>query len=117
LLPPRLLTELEELRQKYNMEIIEEPSLIDLLLRNFPTSELYNRPRVTVLVRLPRVNPDAGPDMFWTDPDLTLADGSVPLAGNLIEAHLGSNWRRFSWHHGPWKPNGVYSKKLVSVPI
>jgi Prokaryotic E2 family E len=105
LLPSRLAKEVDELKAQHEIELVEEPSLVDLIVREFATSALYNRPSTSVLIRIPRIYPDAGPDMFWTDPALLLADGSIPQAGNLIETYVGRSWRRFSWHHGPWSPN------------
>lgn len=46
-------------------------------------------------------------DMFWTDPDVVLSDGSVPRGGDRLEIYCGRQWRRFSWHrNGIWNPSG-----------
>ena len=45
-------------------------------------------------------------DMFWTEVDVTLSDGSVPANADSIESYIGRRWRRFSWHrNGVWNPN------------
>jgi len=110
LLPPKLEEELAVLREEYNVEVHEDPNSVYLIVHGFPTSQLYNRPTVTLLLQVPRPYPDAGLDMFWTDEDLRLANGSIPQAGDVIENHLGRRWRRFSWHpqfggSGKWDPN------------
>lgn len=46
-------------------------------------------------------------DMFWTDPAVVLASGSVPNAADQIETYGDRQWRRFSWHrNGVWRPHG-----------
>ena|SRR6266581_1288396 len=106
MLPPRLSSEIELLREAHQkIDVVEEGDMINLVIRDFPTSPLFNRPTTTLLVRVPRAYPDAGVDMFWTDVELTLADGSIPSAGDSIEQYSGRSWRRFSWHHGGWNPN------------
>ncbi len=81
-----------------------------LLVRGFHTSDLYQPTSTTILLQVPRPYPDAGLDMFWTEEDLRLNNGSVPQAGDVIETHVGRRWRRFSWHpqfggSGKWDPN------------
>jgi hypothetical protein len=42
--------------------------------------------------------------MFWVEPDVTFANGAVPKNAELIEAAIGRQWRRFSWHLQNWNP-------------
>ncbi len=105
MLPPRLARELEELSKSHKIEVVEDHDFVNLIISDFPTGPDYNRPTTTLLLRIPRPYPDAGPDMFWTDIDLTLVDGAVPTAGDSIETYIGRPWRRFSWHHGHWNGN------------
>ena len=118
MLPPTLDTELASLRQVYVVDVAEEASVVNLVFRDFPTSELYNRPTTNLLLRVPRSYPDAGLDMFWTDIELLLQDGTVPANAQQIERYsavetipgfAGKQWRRFSWHpqfqgSGRWNP-------------
>jgi Prokaryotic E2 family E len=63
-------------------------------------------PRVIqLLIKLPPLFPDAAPDMFWVSPHVRLEAGAAPQ-GTSIEAVMGSNWQRFSWHlqPGAWRP-------------
>ena len=103
-LPPRLEKETAELRQGFEMEVIEESDIINLVLRSFPFGDGYNRPVADLLLRIPRTYPDSGPDMFWTIPELTLASGSAPQSAESMENYIGKQWRRFSWHKSAWNP-------------
>jgi hypothetical protein len=113
MLPPQLAAELDELKQRYKVETVEEESVIDAIIRDFPTSALYKKPATNLLLRVPRSYPDAGLDMFWTDPDLLLLDGSEPTNAQQMERYPaldsipefnGKQWRRFSWHPQPNSP-------------
>ena len=114
MLPTQLLDELAELKKRFRIEVVEEETVIDVIIFDFPTSSHYNQAQTRVLVRVPRTYPDAGLDMFWTDPDLRLSDGSVPAGADSIEPYAatvtvagleGKSWRRFSWHPQPGTPN------------
>jgi hypothetical protein len=101
-LPPRLERELEELRASSKLEIVEDAEVVNLLFRDFPVGEGFNVPACDLLIRIPRSYPDAGPDMFWTTPELALSDGRVPQSAESVEVYLGRQWRRFSWHRSHW---------------
>lgn len=104
-LPPKLEAELQYLRQTYELEIVEEPAMVNVMLKSFPLGDGFNVQNSDLLIRVPRTYPDANPDMFWVDKGVVLSDGRVPQAAELIEVHLGRPWRRFSWHRRPWNPN------------
>lgn len=101
-LPPRLAKEIEQLESR--PEITEDGSVINLVFRNYSIPPGYNRPTADLLVRVPLSYPDAGPDMFWMSPPLTLASGVFPQAANSMETYASQQWQRFSWHTN-WKPN------------
>lgn len=111
MLPPRLEEELPALRERFNIDVHEDPNFVYLVVHDFPVREaLYNRTTTTLLIQVPRPYPDAGLDMFWTEPELALKSGSAPQAAEVMENHLGRQWRRFSWHPqfgggGRWDPN------------
>jgi len=114
MLPPQLETEIHGLRREYAVDAVEEASIIDVVLRDFPTSGLYSKPRTNLLIRVPRSYPDAGLDMFWTDYDLTLQGGGVPNGASVMELcpaldvipdFKAKEWRRFSWHPQPGTPS------------
>ena len=104
-LPPRLDKELEETRQTIQVEVVEEPETINLVFRNFPLGTAFNPTNADLLVRLPRSYPDTGPDMFWTHPEVKLANGQVPQSSEQFETYVNRQWRRFSWHRQGWNPS------------
>ena len=104
MLPPQLELEIENLRKDHSIEIVEESTIINVVIDNLPTSDLYSLPIVTVLLRVPRAYPDAGLDMFWTTKDHTLKGVGIPNGANQIEKYLEKEWRRFSWHPNPGNP-------------
>lgn len=106
MLPPRLEKELQELGLAgWRFTILEDAYFVSVVFHEVPTSSRYNHPVTEVFVRIPRIYPESGPDMFWTSPDLHLADGRPPLGGDVLEEHAGRIWRRFSWHREKyWNP-------------
>ena len=60
-----------------------------------------NVQQADVLIRLPGGYPDVPPDMWWVDPALHRADGSVIEATQVMEPHLGRTWQRWSRHFTP----------------
>ena len=73
--PPKLEREIEELRERYSIEVIEDSEFLNLVIKDFPLGDCFNMPTSDLLLRIPKTYPDAGPDMFWTVPELTLANG------------------------------------------
>lgn len=104
MLPPKLAKEVEELQHDYAIEVVEDSDNVNLIFQSFPLEEGYNMPSAEMLLRIPRTYPDTGPDMFWTNEQLLLADGRIPQAAEAFETHLSKRWRRFSWHRPPWNP-------------
>ncbi len=107
MLPPRLEADLSALSAGgWMFSLYEESGFISVILNNMPTTPLfYNQPTTDILVRVPRMYPEAGPDMFWTEPDLLLVDGRIPANADVLEHYCGRQWRRFSWHRqAAWNP-------------
>jgi hypothetical protein len=68
---------------------------------------VFNQSATDVLFIADLQYPLSAMDMFWTDPFLLRADGSVPVGAKWIEEHLDRDWRRFSWHRqGPAQRHG-----------
>ncbi|SRR6266404_1777513 len=99
---PRLENEISELREKFAVEVHPDAGFINLILKDFPLGGGFNLPSADLLIRVPLSYPDAGPDMFWTDPRVLLSNGQEPQAANVREQYLGREWRRFSWHRSRW---------------
>lgn len=73
-----------------------------LVARSYPLGARFTPAMADLLVKVPPVYPYAGLDMFWTEPDVRLADGRLP-ANTTVEYYLGREWLRFSWHPTMWR--------------
>ena len=102
--PVKLQRELDSLDNRYGKEVVEESDFVDIVLKDFELGEGFSVIRTELLIRVPKTYPDAGPDMFWTNPEVKLSSGQVPQAAESIENYLGRPWRRFSWHRKCWNP-------------
>lgn len=101
-IPTRLARELDELRLAYELDVTSDSAFVDIVIRGFVLGEGFKPAASDLLIKVPLSYPDAGPDMFWTEETVTLANGNIPQNAELIEQHIGKSWRRFSWHHSPW---------------
>jgi hypothetical protein len=104
-IPPRLQIELDELIKVMPLDIVEEPDVVNVILKSFSLGSNFSLFQSDILIRVPKTYPDAGPDMFWTQPEVTFKDGRVPQAAEHMEDYCGRRWRRFSWHRSKWTPN------------
>lgn len=97
-----------------------------VVLKGQRLPEGYNREAADVLIQLPDGFPDAAPDMFWTDPVLTLGDGGRrPDGTEHDERHLERVWQRWSRHiRGHWRPGidtirsyVAYIRRCLAEPV
>ena len=90
-------------------DIIPDGQKLYIKFKDFPLpTALYNMDTTDLLIFTTPHYPRAGFDMFWTDPRLALKNESVPKQAEVIELHLGQEWRRFSYHpynSTPWNPS------------
>lgn len=103
-IPPKLEREIAELKTDHQLEVHDDGDWISLVFMTFDLGTGFNQATSNLLLRVPRSYPDAGPDMFWVDPSVTLASGQVPQSAEALENYLGRTWRRFSWHRSRWNP-------------
>jgi hypothetical protein len=105
MLPPDLVREVEALRTEgASIDLSEAEGWANVVLHDHPLPEGFNKRSTELLTKFPLSYPNGQPDMFWTDPDLTLKGGQVPQSADRIETALGKQWRRFSWHPQKWNP-------------
>lgn len=105
---PRLVGDVDRLQNAgFTITFLcEEAGFTNIVVHGVHTSPLYRPDAVDVLIRVPLLYPDAAPDMFWTDPQLTLANGTLPKNADTIQNICMKPWRRFSWHrNGRWVPS------------
>jgi hypothetical protein len=95
--------DLDFLNEKgWRFEIAPHPGEVRIYIRDFQLPQWYS-PRLTdLLIRLPLGYPQSNPDMFWTKPDVRLANGAYP---NRADYHDPSadHWQRWS-RHNDWRP-------------
>jgi Prokaryotic E2 family E len=82
-----------------------EANVTCVVFRSWPLPPGYDRATADLLVRLPGGYPDLPPDMWWFDPAVKRADGSMVQNTEAIEHHLGRSWQRWSRHFnaGQWQ--------------
>jgi hypothetical protein len=86
-------------------EVIGEGQMFSLIIRGFRLPDGYEPAVVDLLLRLPGTFPDAAPDMWWTDPVVSYADGGVPPATEVRLEFAGRTWQRWSRHLAVgWRP-------------
>lgn len=90
--------------QGYEIRRCSERGYTVLILTAYPLPDGWSKAATDLLLKLPASFPNGAPDMFWTSEDLTLANGAVPVKGDVIELACGRRWRRFSWHPKSWSP-------------
>jgi len=91
-------------RKGYKLKLFAEDGFDDVRIYDYPIPSGYSRSTSDLLLRLPLSYRAGRPDMFWTDVDLLLASGQVPVQADVIETIEGTQWRRFSWHLSNWNP-------------
>lgn len=89
----------------YDYEVEQVGGFLHLIIRDFGLPVAYNPQICDLLIRLPAAYPNANPDMFWTRPDVQLANGSWPTRANHWEDYSGLRWQRWSRHFpdGRWR--------------
>src|SRR3990172_8915698 len=101
----QIAIEVEELKKEsFIVELKEAEGWINVIFNNYPLPHGFNKKSTNLLLRLPMSYPNGRPDMFWTDRDLTLANGNIPKNADHFEKAIGIEWRRFSWHLQNWNP-------------
>jgi len=90
------------------VDVENEATQVYVILRALPLpTGAYTVASSDVLFITDVQYPLAAMDMFWTEPAVLCANGSVPEGAASIETYRGRQWRRFSWHrNGAWNCNG-----------
>lgn len=108
MIPQELTDDMTDLKESYTFEIVEQDNKAYVVFTNFPLPTcVYNKDFTDLLIFTTKQYPNSNFDMFWVDQDLVLKNGQVPKSAEVIESHLGKNWRRFSYHPyniKPWNP-------------
>ena len=78
--------------------IVAEANMTCVILRGFGLPPGFNQPRADLLLRISPGYPDVPLDMWWFDPAVQFADGSIIPATDVREPHIGRMWQRWSRH-------------------
>jgi hypothetical protein len=86
-------------------EVLTEGGMLCVLIRGWSLPPGLNVAETDVLLLLAAGYPDIPPDMWWTDPAVLRADGSVIPATEVRQQILGRTWQRWSRHFqgGQWQ--------------
>ena len=79
---------------------------IYVIFRDYPIPVLnYNKKITDIMIMTTSEYPKTSLDMFFTPPDIRLADGSVPNATSPVQ-HLDAEWLQWSIHpyRNGWDP-------------
>jgi hypothetical protein len=113
---PRLREEIEFLRVDCpDAEVDENGGWVHIPSHQLVPSR-FNKPNTRLVVVLPPGYPNTGPDNFFVDGDLRLADGSTPPGfnqGNHSSSGpcpLPGAWSWFSWHPESWRPHAEVAR-------
>lgn len=106
MIPEELVKDLQVLKDHgLEYQMVEDGLRIYIIFKDYPLPpEIYNMDKVELMIFTTPQYPNAGFDMFWTDPKLTLKNGGAPKSGEQMESYMGRTWRRFSWH--PYQGKG-----------
>ena|SRR5437868_3081285 len=109
----RIAEEVQLLREKFP-KLEHGPEFEWVLLPHFALPKgRFNKATAPILFALPVGYPNTGPDNFFTDVDLRLANGSMPPAFNPDSksssgpAPVPGSWGWFSWHPQKWTPRAA----------
>jgi hypothetical protein len=101
----------------YDFEVHRENDTVLLVIRNMAFPAAYQPQVAELLIIIPAGYPNAQLDMFWTFPDVKLANGGWPAQSEHHQAYLGKNWQRWSRHfQQPWRP-GIDSLKTFVASV
>jgi hypothetical protein len=101
--------QLDKLRQTFpNVEFVQQQDGVGMIKVSdvpLPAGE-WNRTLTNIYFLVPIGYPMARPDSFWTEPDLRLANGSLPKGSSPQTPPFGGEPKMwFSWHPSSWSPN------------
>lgn len=77
---------------------IDKGSLL-LVFKDFSFPPAYAPQTADLLIIIPSGYPNGQLDMFWTIPDVKLANGNWPARSEVHEIHGNKNWQRWSRHN------------------
>jgi hypothetical protein len=100
----RLMQEVALLKNKYP-GLIHGQNYDWVMIPDFILPEGYDRKSTKLMFLIPSTYPYTGPDCFYVDVGLRLANGNMPSNYNEeMQVPVGGQWGYFSWHPEVWGP-------------
>ncbi|MGR9408050.1 E2/UBC family protein [Rhizobium leguminosarum] len=105
-----LVQQLEELRDRFpaiSTRALPSGTTV-VTVQDVVLPDGWSKTRTEVRFLVPVAYPYTALDCFWTEGDLRLRDGRMPMNSNLENPipEDGGHGLWFSWHlHEPWNPN------------
>ena len=92
-------------RRGFEHEVVADGIMTCVVLKNWMLPPGLSQPTADLLIRLQPGYPDLPPDMWWFDPGLTLANGTVIPADRIPRATSVESRQRWSRHFnsGQWR--------------
>lgn len=77
---------------------------VHVIFRGYELPDAYTPRTVDLRIILPAGYPNANLDMFWTYPEVRLANGAEPDRCQVRQSFDGQDWQRWSRHfEHPWR--------------
>ncbi len=103
--------------KQFNYELNQAGSEIHLVFREYSFPSTYTPTKADLLIIIPPAYPMAALDMFWTFPDVKLANGAWPQASEHHETKPdGRNWQRWS-RHIEWRSGVDTLRSFIAAVI
>lgn len=117
MIPPRLVTDVESLRQQgLEVEVVDDGTRFYVILKAFRLPDGQYAPSQTDLMVIADYQyPSSRLDMYWTDPTIHLASGALPMNADQFEQYAARRWQRWSWHYPVWDPSKHSLRTHVEV--
>lgn len=107
MIPPQLAKDVDSLRQEgQQIDVVEDGTRFYVILKGFRLLDRRYVPQVTDLMVIADYQyPVSKLDMYWTDPQVHLVSGALPLNADQFELYASRRWQRWSWHYPVWDPS------------
>ena len=100
--------------KEFSFTVIRENNDLLLIIKDYNLSQIYVPGIADLLIILPAGYPNSKLDMFWTFPDVKLANGNWPNAADQHHQFNGRVWQRWS-RHGNWRAGIDSLKNFIST--
>lgn len=100
----------------YTFDVSQQGSDVHIIIQDYAFPEAYHPRQASLLIIIPAGYPNAKPDMFWTNPDIRMINGSWPKSSEVHQDFQGMNWQRWSRHLNNWR-SGVDNLKTYMASV